>query len=353
MAEKKNRDEISERILSVLEDKPLSIQEMSKEVGSNWSTVNEVLEGLKKEGLVREVVSTEKIKLYQKLSKETYFNIPLADDAKKRFSYLFSLILSKYKEEAKRLPDKTHFAKCAVKVIEHPESKLSDLPLIWYLFGKIPLMIADPVQDYSIDYSPPNHKKIEELVTTIVKEDCKKSSKTLQKEQYQSHNELLYILKQDFEKIITSKNLDEDQNKFKNILNKFFLEAPITEDFPEIFELTERFMIIVEKLSLLKRLESNKIKILLTFNTLWKFLATYKFLDSITSLKPYSDRKKIFEYYLREPLEVRKNSAEEAISELNSIYFSSLDGAEIELPDEAIEVRRIMADWTGEQYGER
>ena len=64
---KKSREKIREEILLALNKKPLSIQQLSREIGSNWGTVNEMLYELKEEGKVREIVSTEKVKFYQKI----------------------------------------------------------------------------------------------------------------------------------------------------------------------------------------------------------------------------------------------------------------------------------------------
>ena len=55
---KKNREEIEKAILSALDQKPLSVQQISEKISSNWMTVSEVLEELKKKRVVREIIST-------------------------------------------------------------------------------------------------------------------------------------------------------------------------------------------------------------------------------------------------------------------------------------------------------
>ena len=72
--EKKTPEEIKRRILSGLDkqQKPLSIQEISKEINSNWTTVREYLEELTEEGKVKEIIATDRIKYYQKITGDTY-----------------------------------------------------------------------------------------------------------------------------------------------------------------------------------------------------------------------------------------------------------------------------------------
>lgn len=55
---RKTKEEIENQIILTLKEKPLSIQQISQKVNSNLSTINEILDKLKKEGKVREIIAT-------------------------------------------------------------------------------------------------------------------------------------------------------------------------------------------------------------------------------------------------------------------------------------------------------
>ena len=167
MAVRKTPQQIKEEILSILNDGPLSIEQIRKKVESNWSTINVYLEELSKEGKVKEIVSADKAKIYQRILGDTYFDMPITDNERKKFRTLFSLILQEYKLIGS-IPTKTHFAKCAVHVIKNESSGLSDLPTIWYLYGLIPQMIADPSQDYQEEINLDHKVKIKNLINEYI-----------------------------------------------------------------------------------------------------------------------------------------------------------------------------------------
>jgi hypothetical protein len=341
---KKSREEIKQAIILALEQKPLSTQQISEKIMSNWSTVNEVLEGLKAEGKVREMVSADKAKIYQRIVGDTYFDIPISSDERKKFRTLFSLIIKKYKE-INETPNKTQLAKVAVKVINSQESGLSELPTVWYLYGMIPLMIADPSQDYQEEFIFEHKQKIMNIITIFIRDNKDKKTKQIQKEQHQEYNDGLYQLHDDFLELIEKNSWNNDQI-FK-LLNEFFIICPINEEFKEVFTLTDRFISTVRKLSHFDRLENHRTKILLTFDALWKFIATYKFYETISFKREFSD-KNLLNLYLGNAISVRKSCAEESLSDLYSVYLSKLDDRELELTPEAEKVREIMQGWTGE-----
>lgn len=343
---KKTREELALAILESLAEKPLSTQQISEKVESNWATVNGVLEELKKEGKVKEIVSTDKIKIYQRITGDTYFDIPITNEERKKFRTLYFYIMQEYKQHGK-IPTKTHLAKTAVHVIKNLNSGLSDLPTAWYLYGVIPLMVADPSQDYQEEFKFEHETKIKNLITEHVKKNSNKGSGKIQKEQHVEYNEILYTLADEFLRMINEQKLDKD--KILDILNKFFIVCPTDKEFPEVFELTDRFISTVRKLSFFENLQKFRREISLTFDALWKFIATYKFYQSITAQKRFSNRKLILDLYIGKVLEVRKNCVQESLSELYSIYLNSIDEREIEIPEEIMKIRDIMADWTGEE----
>src|SRR3989344_6926700 len=173
MIVRKTAEQIKEEILSHLKETPLSIEQIRIKAESNWSTINSYLQELNKEGKVKEIISADKAKIYQRIFGDTYFDIPITDDERKKFRALFSLILQEYKLTGS-IPTKTHFAKCAVHVIKNESSGLSDLPTIWYLYGLIPQMIADPSKDYQEEINLDNKTKIKNLINEYINKNGSK-----------------------------------------------------------------------------------------------------------------------------------------------------------------------------------
>ena len=104
MAIRKTPQQIKEEILSHLDKQPLSVEQLRKNIeDSNWATINKYLEELKAEGEVKEIISTEKIKIYQRVVKDTYFNLPITNEQRKKFRTLFSMIIDEYKKQKKFL----------------------------------------------------------------------------------------------------------------------------------------------------------------------------------------------------------------------------------------------------------
>lgn len=345
MAVRKTPKQIKEEIMDALKERPLSIEQIRIKVESNWSTVSNYLEELSKEGKVKEIISADKAKMYQRVFGDTYFDIPLTDDERRKFRTLFSMIIKKYKEMNKT-PNRTELAKTAVKVITSPESGLSDLPTTWYLYGAIPLMIPDTSKEYPEEVEFEHKQKIERIIEIFVKENSDKKSRQIQKEQHREYNDKLYQLADKFLEL-TEDAVWNREEIFK-VLNDFFVACPIDGDFKEVFWFTERFISTVRKLSYFDELEHHRTRILLAFDALWKFIATYKFYKSLERRIP---DKNLLNLYLGNALSVRKACAEEELSDLYSIYWSKIDERELKTSEKSLQLqaREIMQGWTREE----
>ncbi len=349
MTIRKTPQQIKEEILSKLNDKPLSIEQLRKNIkDSNWSTINIYLKELNKEGKVKEIISTDKAKIYQKIFGDTYFDIPITEEERKKFRTLFSLIIQEYKSY-KKIPSKTHLAKCAVHVIDNKNSGLNDLPIIWYLYGMIPQMVADPSREYHEETELSHKTKVQNLIKEYVDENRDKGSLQIQIEQHKKYEEELYVITDEFFKETNIQSWDDEI--ILKLLNKFFINCPIDNEFPEVFELTEILFSLVNKLSKISNLQEHRNKILLTFNSLWKFIALYKLYKSKTSGKNPMSKNILLKFYIGEDLEVRKECFYEAILDLKSDYLNQLvefDPSTIDLSESAEKSRKILEDWTGE-----
>lgn len=342
---RKTPQQIKEEILSSLNEEPLSIEQLRIKLNSNWSTTNNYLQELSKEKKVKEIISANKTKIYQRIFGDTYFNLPLDQELKKKFKTLFYLILQVYKKNS-QVPTKTQLSKCAVEVIKNKNSEL-DLPVIWYLYGLIPLMVADPSENYSEEISFKKKSNIIQIIESYRDKNHIKSSRQIDKEQHKEYEEeeKLYVLADQFSSLI-------DENKFEEaikILNKFYIACPIDESFPEVFDFTDRFFSTLNKLSKFENLENYRREIVSTFDSLWKYITTYKVYQSLSKLNIISDKKILFDFYISDILELRKNCFQESFSELYSIYLSNLKEKEIKLSNESKNVRDILEGWTIEK----
>jgi len=347
--ERKTPEEIKQRILEALNDKPLNAQEISKAISSNWSTVKTYVDDLINKEKVKEIYFGEKNIIYQKITGDTYFDIPISDEERKKFRTLFYLIIQEYKKR-KKFPTKTHLAKCAVHVIKNEDSGLSKLPIVWYLYGMIPLMISDPSQDYQEETKFEHEIKIINLINDFIVKKGEKGSGQIQIEQHKEYGEELYTLSDEFFKIT---NLSEwDDKEILEVLNKFFIACPVDKEFPEIFDLTEVVLSIIRKLTIMNiPLQRYRKEILLTFDSLWKLIALYKFYKSKTIGKDAMNKETLLRFYVGHAFESRRRNLQETILELNSTYLNNLanfDISKIKLSKEVQEVRKIMEDWTGE-----
>jgi len=347
---RKTAQEIKNKILLQLEMQPLSVEQLRRNIkDSNWATINKYLEELKEEGQVREIISTDKIKIYQKIMGDTYFDLPITEEQRKKFHTLFAMIFNEYKKRGK-MPTKTHVAKCAVHVIDNEESGLNDLPIIWYLYGMMPLMAVETTAEYSKECQLEREKEIQNLIVEFVNKNGEKKSSQIQKEQHRKYNEETYVLSDDLFDILSRPKFENKE--ILDLLSKFFIACPVDKEFLEVFDLTDRVVSVIQKMNLIElKLQKFRKEILLTFDSLWKFIALYKLYKSRTTGKNSMKKEVLLNFYLGSTIEDRKRTLYESLSELNSVYLNKLmkfDIDKIEISEEVKGIRRIMEDWTGE-----
>ncbi len=347
---RKSPQQIKDEILSQLEFEPLSVEQLRKNIkDSNWATINKYLEELKDNGRVKEIISTGKIKIYKKVMGDTYFDLPINEKQRRKFHSLFSMIFNEYKKRGE-MPTKTHVAKCAVQVIDNKESGLEDLPIVWYLYGMIPLMAVDTTTQYLEEETLTNKTKVRNLIIEFIDENRKRKSNQIQKKQHKKYNEEIYVISDNLSEIL---NQPEFANKeILDLLSKFFIACPVDPEFIEVFDLTDKVISIIQKLDLMGlKLQQFRKEILLTLDALWKFIALYKLYKSLTTGANSMKKEVLLNFYLGGAIEDRKRSLYESISNLNSIYLNELyqfDVEKIKLSGEVKQLRKIMENWTGE-----
>ncbi len=343
---KKNPQQIKKEILSHLELQPLSVEQLRKKIkDSNWSTINKYLEELKKGELIREIVSTTKIKIYQRIMGDTYFDIPITEEQRKKFHTLFHMIFEEYKKQNK-IPTKTHVSKCAVYVIDNKESELKDLPIVWYLYGMMPLMAIDITEKYQKEKTFNQEKKVQQLIREFINGNKNKKSSEIQKEQHRKYKEDMYVIMDNILEILNKPRFENKELNKK--LDEFFIACPANDPI-EIFDAVDKVISKIQKLDLMKvKLQDYRKQIFQLLDALWKIVAIHQLSKSVLQQNNLINKEILFEFYLNGAIEDRKRSLQESFLEMNSIYLNELarfDPESIILSDKAKDVARIMEDF--------
>ena len=208
-------------------------------------------------------------------------------------------------------------------------------------------MVVDPTQNYSQDFKFQNKKEIETLIEVYVEDNASKKPTQLQREQHLKYQEKLYIIADNF--LETSSN-NWDNEKILKLVNKFYLACPSDTEFPEVFEFVDKFYMTLNKLNSLNVLDKPKKEVILTFDSLWKYIATYKAYKSLVELNRFENNKIILDFNIGNLLEVRKMQFEESFQELYQKYWDNLkEKISLKPTKEIQKIREIMQDWTGDR----
>ena len=336
--ERKTPEEIKAKILGALNDRPLNAQEISKVINSNWSTVKNYIEELVKEGKVKETTFGGNI-LYQKLIDDTYYNIPITDKQRNTLKFIFSSAIRIHREIKEEPIKRTALAKLTAELNSELDLKL---PVVWYLYGPMPLMIMDLQKDYSTTQDIENSDKILKFIRGWIESKKDMCVKELKVEYYQKANHGLYLAK---------------ETLYANLKKGYFTDIlKLTRDFyskcltynDHFCELMEDFYDIVSGLNYLKVIEKNpKIKnqIFVTFDSLWKYVASKMLYDSLLSL---GYAKEGINNYLGPAIETKKCLAIESIKDLDEEYISMLPDEMIHLKEEgdiSMKIGKTMQGW--------
>jgi len=66
---RRTKDQIIKEITCIFDGRELSVNEIARKIKANWSTVNSALELLKELGIVKEVITTPKIRVFKLVKK--------------------------------------------------------------------------------------------------------------------------------------------------------------------------------------------------------------------------------------------------------------------------------------------
>ncbi len=339
---KKSREEIIDSILSFLDEKPLSIQQISEKVGSNWTTINEILEQLKTEGRVKDVVATDKIKILKRTDYPVFYGIPIKKEYRDQTLFIASEIVKEWKEKNKgELPLNTILQKVAVEVINKCKLNLPVLPLH---YGLVTALAIKPEEQINKNYEWKWYPEKSFIIKAIKEEIPKHKNKALEEEdiQYTNHDLKLFQTKKEIIKLFKFGLDKTDTKKLEKNLIRMSLFFP-SENL-EVYNLFDRYVSSCTILLISKTPKKNLAEIREAFDILWDLATTEMFLRGAKRFVLGEDIQ-LFELIKGFHLNSKICTAEERISNLESIARSiNPDELEVPMDNESIEIRRVIAE---------
>lgn len=291
-------------ILSVLEnihEQERTIGELSLILKTNWNSVKDTIEFLKKIGQVDErIINSEKKYIagrYGIGGKKipTYFNLPIQKDVEYFAGYIYKKITYYFRSIKQLMPNSTQLQKISVQIFDDPEirAKIS-VPTGWYRFGKISVFgvrRGDAFDEYQNEELDKN-TKIQVIIKKAVQDFADKQyTFNARKKQYEADNKQQYLILLELEKMeVLLSNPEKNRDNLLENLDSFINSIPAEQKTTEVVKLFYDFKSIIQELMTTKHKMSKDIKELLcqTFQRLWDVFATLNFYDSLLEQKSYS-----------------------------------------------------------------
>jgi len=345
---KKTPDEIRAEILNQLKNGPKTIAEIGEAINSNWLTIEKFLKELKEEGIVFEVVSSPKMKIYRSTEDLAYYSLPFSDEIRNNSSSLLYAIAEKWKKETGVIPSRTMLQKVAVELIEQSEGKIKEIPILRFHYGQTLAVRYD--ESSSIHCKPFNLNESQiTFLKSLIKKYHGKFCKDAKSAQYKKPGMELYKEKEDNLVKGFSCFSQENKEKIEKSLLKLSIFYPI--ELKNSFPLFDKFIYCSTSLLNLKDPEAKKegfSKIRELFSLVWDAITSeYFFYDAEKHILP--EKKELF-YLIRDSiLNLKFASLNSLISDLES-EVNSINPDEIEsLSDkESLEIRQLFVEGAGE-----
>jgi len=320
---KKTPQEIKEKILETLDrqQKPLSVQDISKEIGSNWLTIKDYIKDLQKENKVREIVLGEKVRIFKLIRDDTYLDIPITRKEKELFYFLFHNAKKIFRVNGEENPTKIKIQKSIVNVIDKFNLQL---PTAWYLYGKMTLIKYEPDKDYSTySIKLENEKEVLDYMKKIILENIKLHwTKVICKNQYFNYDQSLYQKKEEIIEILAD-NLNERKVELRKKLVEMYFAFPSDNESLLINSLLHDFELLIGKMIHFD-LNEHKKTILETFDAVWKMIAIHLFFVSLSKYPRFANMEEFKSIYLKESINNKISNAKEMITDLEIEYRNCL-----------------------------
>jgi len=202
-------------------------------------------------------------------------------------------------------------------------------------------MVADPQMDYSTTYIPENKGKLIEIIIRVVSKKSKMSVSEIKIEQYNKHNQGMYIEKNN---LVCALLKEKNEKKILEGFKKLYLKIDIEKN-KESFIYFDKLYFFVRGFNNRAELDEERAKIILALENCWKLIALENFIDSLSHIQTYN-KQELVDFYLGPVLAMQQSIIRLYLEELEEKYLEEL--REKELSGEALEARKIMEGWTGE-----
>ncbi|MBM3234420.1 hypothetical protein FJZ19_04995 [Candidatus Pacearchaeota archaeon] len=305
---KKTSHEIKDKILDELKNGPKSVAEIGENINSNWLTVEKFLNELKDDGLVIEVISSPKMKVYRRVDDLAFYGLPFSQDIRDKTFSLLCTIAKKWKEKNQEgpIPSKTILQKIAVEFIE--SSQRIEVPILRFHYGKTTALRYD--EEFEMECKPFNlNSEQNTLLLNLIDKYKKMSARKAEQEQYKKEDMIFYRVK---EKGIIQNLLIKDSKTLELGLLKLSALYPL--ELVDIFPIFDNFIYCsINALNLSSKEDKTgylqKIKEL--FSLVWDMVTTaYFFSDAEKYIT--QDKKELF-------FEIKKNILNSKILNLSPI----------------------------------
>ena len=337
---RKTKKQLVQRILHLLENKPMTINELAVEVNSNWDTVSKALDLLKSVDVVVEVEEENK-KVFKKVKEvdvtrreDTLLGVPISKETENFCNYLFMKVRKRWTEKTKVLPNKTQMQKVIAEIADSTKLPI-EIPRGWYLFGQVCVLEYNPEQEYIYDFKekiPNLDQAIDDAISIYSKYIG--NTRAILSEQYQRKHKTLYLAKLKLQQILCYELNQETKPLISKLLNSFAMNFPRKEDNKDIISILNAYVSIVHQLFIEKNeKELNDLQLTINdcFISLWELMATYNLFndlvngnygyDYITLKKYFNPRKETLIVVCKEYLEELNSSlASKQIDEKSWIF---------------------------------
>ena len=348
--------DFTNKLLQVLDNSPKSILEISKQAETTWeATKNEIAKLLNLDLVIKiEKKDNKKNDFYilnnfpqTKKIYNTYFNLPInLEDKNKIENYYFWI--KKFWEEKGKIPKITQIYKTLALLDKN--LKLN-LPIGWYNFGKIPILIYDETKKYEenkilLENEENEMKKIIDKYFIIDKIYLlnEKHYDDFKKKSYLKKNEIItnFNIKKFNEKNSNEKKKLIDENLIDDLKNLYCLvsQEKINNKFKDYLYLFYLFLLEIKNKEV--EVEENYNEIIILFKEIWNFITIDYFKKSFEN----NYNKTLLEKNFKNKIKNKKQELDEKFSELffnfeikgnlreNEKYISRLTWEEVENLDQ-------------------
>lgn len=287
---KKSKAEIIDGIINLVSTSPKSIYELSKKLNSNWDTIKDNVELLKKLNVLD--ISENKVFLKQdsliSIHKDTIAGLPLSKEVRTRIYALAKKVNDMWLEKKGEVPKKTQMQKALVEISE--QNPNLNIPRGWYFFGKVVLVKIDP-EEFSKDLKNYNFKKykidedkLNQSISSVIDEIESLSYNELLDYQYNKYNKKDYLTKREIENLLMSDSFDK--KKFAQLLYQLLFNFKINKDdslnYQVLTVMKDAISVLLSSTAKFdKDVQELKPELFESFTILWKIYCTFNLSDTL------------------------------------------------------------------------